>query len=319
MSFSILGTGSGLPSLGKSNADMMAILDTSEDWIESRTGIKERRIHGEESLSDLVREAAKNALADSNVEPEELDLIICATCSADYFTPSMGCILQGEIGAHCPAFDINAACSGFIYALDVAAGYFSRNPKMKILVVGAEAISRLVNWEDRSVSVIFGDGAGAVVLGEGNDLLAIRLTAKSNIEALYAKSIEGNCPFREPKEQDTYLRMDGKGVFKFAVSSMSRDVKEVIQMAGLTQDQIDYVVPHQANMRIIEAAINRLDIDREKFLTNIERRGNTSAAAIPVLLDEANKAGRFQKGNLLVMSSFGAGLTTGACVLRWNR
>lgn len=319
MSFSILGTGSGMPSICKTNEDLMEIMETNDEWIRSRTGIEERRICGEESLTDITVDAARNALADSGVAAEELDLIICATCSSDYMTPSMACMVQSKIGAKCPAFDINAACSGFVYALDVAAGYFARNPKMKILILGTEKISRLVNWEDRSISVIFADGAGAVVLGEGDDLLSILLTAEGNEHALIARTPAGNCPFREEEEVNTDLYMDGKEVFKFAVSAMVRDVKDVLAKAGLESSEIDYMLPHQANLRIIKAAMNRLDIDRDKYLINIQRKGNTSAAAIPVLLDEANKAGTFKKGNLLVMSSFGAGLTTGACVIRWGK
>ncbi len=319
MSFRILGTGSGLPSLCITNDDLSKVMDTSDEWIRTRTGIEKRRICGEETITDLAETAAKRALEDSGVSAEELDLIICATLSADYITPSMACVLQERLGAKCPAFDLNAACTGFLYAMDVAAGYFARNDKMKILIVAAEAISKLVDWRERNTSVIFADGAGAVVLGEGNDLLAIRLTAKGNTHALAAPNISGNCPFRQGEVKETFLEMDGKEVFRFAVSSMCRDIKAVMKLAGVTGEEIDYVLPHQANMRILDSAINRLDIDGEKFLTNINCRGNTSAAAIPLLLDEANKAGTLKKGNLLAMSSFGGGLTTGACILRWSK
>lgn len=319
MSFCILGTGSELPSLCISNEDLAEIMDTNEEWIRTRTGIEERRICGEETITDLAEQAAKKALEDSGVLAEELDLIICATLSPDYVTPSMACLLQARLGAKCPAFDLNSACTGFLYALDVAAGYFARNSKMKILIVAAEAISKLVDWKDRSISVIFADGAGAVVLGEGQDLLAIRLTAKGNPHALSAPNITGNCPFRKEKVQESYLQMDGKEVFRFAVSSMCRDIKAVMKLACVSGEDVDYVLPHQANMRILDSAMSRLDIDREKFLTNINCRGNTSAAAIPLLLDEANKAGKLKKGNLLAMSSFGGGLTTGACILRWSK
>ncbi len=319
MSFSILGTGSALPEHIVTNDMLSHMVDTSDEWIQSRTGIMERRICTKETAADLAVRAAKKAMENSQCTADELDLIICATISADYATPSMACAVQMELGAVCPAFDINAACSGFVYALDVAAGYFSRNPNQKILVVAAEAMSRLVDWEDRSTCVLFGDGAGALVLGQGNDLLAIEIGAKGNIAPLYKQNDWGNSPFHENMQMSTYLHMDGQEVFRFAVTAMVQSVEQVLQEAALSKEDITYLLSHQANIRILDAAIGRLKLPKEKCLTNILTRGNTSAACIAILLDEANRSGKLSKDDVLAITAFGGGLTTGACVLRWSK
>lgn len=327
MTFCILGTGSALPSRIITNEELSRMVDTSDEWIRTRTGITERRVCTKESITDLAFQAAQKALADSNCSADELDLIICATISADYTTPSMACILQKQLGAVCPAFDINAACTGFIYALDVAAGYFARKPDQKILVVAAEAMSRLVDWQERSTCVLFGDGAGAVLLGKGNDLLAIQTGAKGNISSLYARNGWGNSPFHtktddhldECLNENQYLHMDGQEVFRFAVTSMVQTIEQVLLEANLTKEDITYLIPHQANIRILDSAINRLQLPKDKCLTNIAVRGNTSAACVAILLDEANREGRLKKNDLLALTAFGGGLTTGACILRWNR
>lgn len=321
MSFSILGTGSALPVQMITNDDLSQIVETSDEWIQSRTGIQKRHIVSNESVTELAYEAALKALSDSNTKAEELDLIICATISADYITPSMACILQQRLGAKCPAFDINAACTGFLYGMDVADGYFSRKPEQKILLVAAEQMSRIVDWTDRSTCVLFGDGAGAAVLGKGKDLLAIQIGAEGKIEPLYAHHQHGNCPFSGDKEieQDTYIKMDGQEVFRFAVTAMTQTVESVLQEAGLSKENLSYLLPHQANIRIIDAACSRLKLPKEKCLSNIAKCGNTSAAGIAILLDEANKSGLLQKGDLLALTAFGGGLTTGACLLRWGK
>lgn len=321
MSFTILGTGSALPGHIVTNEDLSCMVNTSDEWIRSRTGIRQRRVCSGESLTDLAYQAALLALEDSCCEAGELDLIICATVSADYVLPSLACVLQARLGAHCPAFDVNAACTGFLYGLDIAAGYFARNPQQKILLVGADAMSRLVDWQERSTCVLFGDGAGAVVLGAGNDLLAIELSAQGDIAPLYVPNSWGNSPFHQTKEsqQKPYLVMDGQEVFRFAVTSMVQTVEQVLHRAGVSKEEIAYLLPHQANIRIIDAAVNRLKLPQEKCLTNIALRGNTSAACVAVLLDEQNRVGRFQNGDLLVLTAFGGGLTTGACILRWNK
>ena len=319
MSFNIIGTGSAYPECSKTNEELSKFIETSDEWITTRTGIKSRHISTSESMLDFCTKAGALALQNASTEAEELDLIICATIRGDTITPSLACMVQKELGAHCPAFDLNAACTGFIYALDVALGYFARKKAKKILVIAAEAMSKLVDWKDRSTCVLFGDGAGAVVLAEGDGLLSIKITASGSKDFLKIDSTAGNCPFAEPSEHNPFLEMNGKEVYKFAVASMCGDLEEVIREAGLTQQNIDFVLPHQANSRIIETAKTKLDIPAEKYRTNIARFGNTSSASIPILLDELNRAGELEEGNTLALSAFGGGLTTGACVIQWKK
>lgn len=316
--FEVMGTGSCFPKCSKTNDDLSEFLDTSDEWISKRTGIRKRAVCTTENLSDLVFEAAKQSLEDAGVKPEELDLILCATMHGDYITPSQACILQKQLGASCPAMDVNAACSGFVYCLDVAAGYFARKKVKKVLVVAGEVMSRLVNWQDRSTCVLFGDGAGAVVLGEGEDLLSSRLTSDGNIPVLNIPHVQGNSPFDQTLKQEPFLSMDGQEVYKFAVTALCADIKDIAQQAGISQTEIDWVVPHQANLRIIHAAANKLSIPWERYLMGIETMGNISAASIPCVLDSANRAGKLRSGQILALTAFGAGLTTGACLLRWS-
>jgi 3-oxoacyl-[acyl-carrier-protein] synthase-3 len=319
MSFNIIGTGSAYPLCAKSNDELSQYVETSDEWISTRTGIKSRYISTSESISDFAEQAAIHALENADTSPEELDLIICATIRGDFMTPSLACVLQKRLGATCPAFDVNAACTGFIYALDIAVGYFARKRAKKILIVAAEEMSKLVDWKDRSTCVLFGDGAGAAVLSEGDGLLSIKLSASGSEDVLRINSTAGNSPFSEISALDPYLFMNGKEVYKFAVAAMCGDLEEVIREAGLSQQDIDFVLPHQANSRIIETAKSKLNIPAERYRTNIERFGNTSSASIPILLDELNRAGELEPGNLLALSAFGGGLTTGACVIQWKK
>jgi 3-oxoacyl-[acyl-carrier-protein] synthase-3 len=318
MSFTIIGTGSAYPECTKTNEELSLRISTSDEWISSRTGIKSRHIMTDGSLCDLAVKAAARALGDSDTKAQDLDLIICATVLGDTLIPSLSCMVQKELAATCPAFDVNAACTGFVYALDIAAGYFARKRAKKILVVAADAMSKLVDWNDRSTCVLFGDGAGAAVLSQGEGLLSIKISASGNEDLLRAESPPGNCPFSEKNTVNPYLQMNGKEVYKFAVAAMCGDLEQVIQEAGLRQEDIDFILPHQANLRIIETAKSKLHIPTERYQTNIERFGNTSSASIPILLDELNKEGSFKKGQLLAMAAFGGGLTTGACVMKWT-
>ena len=315
--FKIIGTGSAYPACSKTNDDLATFIDTSDEWISSRTGIKSRHVCTTETISDLAAAAGKAALQNANMEASELDYIICSTIRGDYITPSLACVVQKAIGANCPAFDVNAACSGFLYALDVAAGYFARGRAKKILIIAAEVMTKMVDWQDRATCVLFGDGAGAVILGEGNNLLSIKLTADGNTDFLRIPNISGNSPFSNDVHQDSFTHMQGQDVYKFAVTSMARDLAEVIQEAGLQQSDVDFVLPHQANMRIIDSAKKRLEIPPEKYYTNIETCGNTSCAGVAMLLDELNRKNMFKPGNILALAAFGGGLTTGACVIRW--
>ena len=315
MAFKILGTGSALPSKKVTNDDLSKMVDTSDEWIISKTGIKTRHILSDESLADIAKAAAESALADAKTDKSEIDLIICATMGADYRSPGLAAILSETMGIPCAAFDVNSACTGFIYALDVADGFFCRKKAKKILVVAADAMSRFVDWTDRATCVLFGDGAGAVLLGAGDGYLSSKLTCEGNAGVLNIPCGAGNL-FAEAKTAP-YLYMNGQEVYRFAVSAMSNDVVDVVTAAGLAMDDISYVLPHQANARIIKAAGDKLGVSRDKILVNIQDCGNMSAASIPVLLDVYNKKGTFKPGDILVMSAFGGGLTTGACVIRW--
>lgn len=322
MSFTIKGTGSAIPKLVVTNEDLSHIVDTSDEWITSRTGVKERRVLSDETLTGLALQAAEKAMADAGTAAEELDLILCATIRGDVLSPSMACLLQGQLGATCPAMDVNAACSGFMYALDVAGAYFQSGRVQKMLVVAAEALSPVVDWQDRTTCVLFGDAAGAVVLEKGEDLLAIRLQARGTPDPLRVTAFPARSPFMkdvpEPEDEVAKVHMNGQDVYRFAVGAMSEGLRGVIAQAGLKDEDVDWVLPHQANIRIIEAAKQRLGIAHERYLHNMERYGNTSAASIPVLLDECRRAGTFRPGDILAMSAFGAGLTSGACLLRWS-
>ncbi len=317
MSFSLIGTGSAYPARCVTNDELSRLVDTSDEWIRTRTGVRERHVLTSESLGDIAYEAAVRALEDAGITPQELDLIICATIRNDYITPSLACVLQKRLGASCISLDINAACSGFLYALDVADGYFARKRVKRVLVVAAEAMSKLLDWTDRATCVLFGDGAGAVVLTEGNDLLSLRISASGNTESLGIPNIEGSCPYSTRAERPQHVFMNGQDVFKFAVHALCHDLEAVIAAAGVRQEDISYVLPHQANGRIIDAAVGKLKIAADRYLTNLERFGNTSAASIPILLDECRRKHMFHAGDLLALSAFGGGFTTGACVLRW--
>ncbi len=318
MSFSIAGTGSALPKRVVTNEQLGCFLDTTDAWIRSRTGIGERHVIVQESLKDLAVQAGLDALRMAGIQASELDLIICATTASDHLIPSLGCEVQSAIGAACPAFDVNAACSGFIYALDIAAGYFCRKPDSTILVIAAEALSRLIDWRQRSTCVLFGDGAGAVVLKSGDDLKAIKLSATGDARTISAKGPKGNSPFALSDDSHPYVSMNGKEVYRFAVSSSVRDLRQVMELAGLAEDDVDLVLLHQANARILDAVASRLGLPQDKFVSNIVHYGNTSAASIPILLDELNRQGSLKPGMVLALSAFGGGLTTGACILRWR-
>jgi 3-oxoacyl-[acyl-carrier-protein] synthase-3 len=318
MSFKILGTGHCVPSRVVTNDELSTFVETSDEWIAQRVGTRERHVCTTESTADLAYQAALQALEMSRTQVSELDLIICATVSGDYASPSLACMTQNLLGATCPAMDVNGACSGFVYALETAAGFFARKKVKKMLVIGGERLSRLVDWTDRNTCVIFGDGAGAVVLGEGDAYLSSKLFARGGDNVIRIPHHDGQAKFNTREPKIPYIYMNGQETFKFAVNAMIGDILEVIREAGLQQSDIAWVVPHQANARIIEAASRKLDIPAEKFGLNIHKYGNTLAASVPILLDELNRAGKFKKGDYLVFSAFGGGLTSAACVVRWE-
>ncbi|MDD2594959.1 MAG: ketoacyl-ACP synthase III [Bacteroidales bacterium] len=316
----ITGTGSAHPSLTVTNEMLADFLDTSDEWIVTRTGIKQRQIISNERLEDLAATAADNALTDAGIKASELDFIICSNVVNEYITPSMSCIIQGKIGAECPCIDINGACAGFIYALDMANSFFQSKSEINtILIVCAEEPTRMVDWQQRNTCVLFGDGAGAVVLTRGNDFKAVKLTSISKSEALYQMRKLESTPFISKDEPDGPLVMKGQDVFKLAVAASLKDIECVVRESGNTYDDVDHYLLHQANIRIIETIRNYINQSEEKFPHNIENYGNTSSASIPILLDELNRNKQLKCGDTLVLSAFGAGFTAGACLFKWSK
>lgn len=315
----IIGTGRAHPAKVVTNAMLETFLDTSDEWIRTRTGITERRLISSERLEDLATEAAMKAIEDAGLTPADIDYIICSNVVNEYITPSLSCIVQGAIGARCATVDVNAACSGFIYALDMADDRLKSGKAKNILVMAAEEPTRMVDWEDRSLCVLFGDGAGAVVVTEGEGLIGSRLTTVSKTDCLhYVRRLEPT-PYITKGELSGPMYMNGKEVFKTAVLSSSRDIKTLLDNAGLQPSDIKYYILHQANLRIIDAIANWLKLDMSHFPTNVERCGNTSSASVPMLLDELAREGKLQRGDKLLLSAFGAGFTTGACIIEWNK
>lgn len=311
----LLGTGSSLPRTQVSNDDLSKFLDTNDEWIYPRTGIKSRHVISDEKLEDLATDAARKAIADAGIEASEIDLIICSNVVNEYITPSLGCIVAYNLGISCPAYDINCACPGFIYAMDMADSFFRSGKVRKVLIVCAEEPSRMINWSDRSVCVLFGDGAGAAVFGEGDNLRATRLSAQPDPDKIYEKHILQHTPYINKEEETVPMVMQGREVFRFAVTTSVRDITEILAECGLQPSQVDYFMIHQANQRIMDGIRERLGLPPEKFPSNIRDHGNSSSASCPILLDECKRAGMFKKGDILVFSAFGAGLLSATAVL----
>ncbi|NLW78433.1 MAG: ketoacyl-ACP synthase III [Ruminococcaceae bacterium] len=322
MSISILGVGSALPKRVLTNDDLSRMVDTSDEWIRTRTGISERHIMMEESVTSMALDAARLAMEDAGVTADEIDFVLCPTLGGDYLTPSLACMVQAGIGAECPAMDMNAACSGFIYSLHIASALLGTGAYRRILVVSSEGLSRFTDWNDRGTAVLFGDGAGAAVLGPGDDLKYMYLSAHGNEVPLHAVFTQGIFPERQPglpEPDGMFFRMDGQEVYKFAVNAITTGITTALDTCGLKPDDVGHVFLHQANMRIIDAARKKLDIPQERYAINIDKVGNISAATIPVLLHWWHRDGLLKKGEILVLSGFGGGFTTGTCVVRWNR
>ena len=321
----IIATGSYLPERVLSNFDLEKMVDTSDEWIRSRTGIAERRISSEsEASSDLGAAAAQEALKRAGLKPEEIDLILVATITPDMFFPSTACFIQDKIGAeHAVAFDIAAACSGFIFGLSIADSYLRSGAFKHILLIGAETLTKVTDWKDRNTCVLFGDGAGAVVLrreeGEAG-ILSTHLFSDGSLSALLNLPGGGS---RNPTSERSlrqglhFIKMNGNETFKVAVRSLEQACREALSHNGLDSSQIDLFIPHQANYRIIQAVASRLDFPLERVYLTLERHGNTSAASIPLALDEAVMSGRVKAKDLLLLSSFGGGMTWASAVIRW--
>lgn len=318
MSFRITGTGSCVPDNIADNKFFEELVETSDEWITTRTGIKTRHILKKQTLLDISIKAAKNALTEAGVKAEDIDLLICSTMQGDYIVPSFACLIQKNINAKCPSYDINAACSGFIYALDIAEKYFKSGKYKKILIVSCDQLSKLIDYNDRSTCVLFGDGAGAAVLECGDCLKYIKLTAKGDDSNLTVKAHFPENPFNDGESKQGFLKMSGQEIFKYAVSTAVKAAKDAEKSTSISLSDIDYFLLHQANGRIIEMVQNQLKQPMEKFPFNYHNYGNTSAASIPLLLDEINKKGKLKKGDMLFLSAFGGGLTSGSCMLQWN-
>ncbi len=317
----IIGTGSCLPETVVTNDDLSKIMDTSDEWISSRTGIRERHLAKEETTAGMSAEAAKKAMQNAGVTADEIDLIIVGTVSADHVTPSCACEVQAQIGAKdAAAFDINAACSGFIFSLNIVNAYLQTGIYKTALIIGAETLSKMIDWNDRSTCVLFGDGAGAAVVraDEAAGLLSFDQGSDgSKGMVLAGRNRTNNNPLVETSKELQYVRMNGQEVYKFAVTAVPESIHKVLEEAKMTPDDIDYFVLHQANIRIIQSVAKRLKVPEEKFPISLDHCGNISAASVPILLDEMNQKGMLQPGMKIVLSGFGGGLTWASAVIVW--
>lgn len=327
VSVGIVGTGSYMPEKVLTNVDLEKIVDTNDEWIVSRTGIKERHVVDQDTpVSELCYQAALRALEDAKVSPEELDLIIVATITPDYVFPATAGLVAERLGAKkAAAFDLEAACTGFLYGVTTGAQFIATGMYKTVLVIGGETLSKILNWEDRGTCILFGDGAGAAVLQpveDGYGFLGYELGTDGSGGKLLSMPGGGSM---HPASLETIgnkmhtIHMTGNEVFKFAVRIMGEAALKALDRAGLKKEDIDCLIPHQANSRIVDSAVKRLGIDPEKVVVNLDRYGNMSAASIPVALDEAARGGRLNYGDILVMVGFGAGLTWGAAVLKWSK
>lgn len=312
----IIGTGSYLPEKVLTNADLESMVDTSDAWIHSRTGISQRHIAADgETTCDLAEHAARRALQAAQISTDSIDLIIVATTTADQVFPSTACLLQERLDIHgCPAFDVQAVCTGFVYALDIVDKFIRTGSCERALVVGAETFSRIIDWSDRGTCVLFGDGAGAVVVesGPAPGILSTHLHADGAYKDLLSVPVGVSTGFRQIIEGTAYTQMQGSEVFKVAVRALGDVVEEALQASGLDKNQVDWLVPHQANLRIINATAKRLDIPMQRVVVTVARHGNTSAASIPLAFDEAVRDGRIQRGQRVIFEGFGGGFTWGS-------
>ena len=318
----IIGTGSALPKKIVSNDMLSEFLDTSDEWITARTGIKTRHIITDERFEDLATEAAGRALDASGLSPDDIDYLICSNVSNLYITPHLSSIIQGNLGIkgpNCPTMDVNAACVGFVHSLDLCDALLATGRARNILLVAAEECTRFCDWNDRNCTVLFGDGAAAVMVTRGDNLLASRLTSVPMPDVIVYKNPMEATPYESGEGIDTRhaLVMKGREVFRMAVTSASRDINQMVADAGLTLDDIDHFLLHQANLRINEAIRDNLKVPEERFPTNVQRFGNTSSASIPLLLDEGVREGRIKRGDTLLLSAFGAGFVTGTMILKY--
>jgi 3-oxoacyl-[acyl-carrier-protein] synthase-3 len=317
----IAGTGSFLPANVVTNADLAKMVDTSDEWVAARTGIRQRHLAAEgETTGDLAFGAAKAALEAAGVTAKDIDLLIVGTTTPDLIFPSTACLLQHRLGANgCPAFDVNAACSGFIYALTVADKFIRSGSAKTALVVGAETLSRMIDWSDRSTCVLFGDGAGAVVLeaSEEAGILSSHIHADGAYKELLWNPVGVSVGFTHEHNHGVRVVMQGSEVFKVAVKTLDRVVEETLAANGIDRHAIDWLIPHQANLRIIQATAKRLDMPMDRVVVTVDKHGNTSSASVPLALDHGVRSGRIQRGQLLLLEAFGGGFTWGSALVRY--
>ncbi len=319
----IIGTGSYAPLNIMTNHQMSELVDTSDEWIVSMTGIKERHISQGENTSDLATKAALEALKDAKVKPEDIDLIIVASTSPDQFVPATACIVQGNIGAsNAMAFDISAACTGFIFALNIGMQFLRTGQCKRALIIGAEVLSKIVDWTDRNTCILFGDGAGAAVIEAGSKKGIISVNSASEgskYELLTCPTVDVKNSFTKGTDNfKATIDMDGKEIFRFAVSIIESSIDRILKENNCTLEDIKYVVCHQANFRIIDFVVKRLKADKDKFYVNLDRYGNTSAASIAIAMDEMNKKDLLKAGDKIILVGFGGGLTYGASLIEWT-
>ncbi|GAA6267004.1 MAG: ketoacyl-ACP synthase III [Clostridiales bacterium] len=320
MTTRIIGTGSYVPEQIVTNDDLSKIVETNDEWIRSRTGIRERRIATEDGTSDMAAKAAARAIEQAAILPEEIDLILLATSSPDSCFPNGACEVQAKLGAvNAACYDISAACTGFVFALSTAHAFISAGIYKTALVIGADVLSKLIDWTDRGTCVLFGDGAGAaVVRADETGILGLNMHSNGEKGGVLTCGSRSNGNFLLGRKPELgYMTMDGQEVFKFAVKKVPECMNEVLRETGYTTQDIDHFVIHQANFRIIESIAKRLKVDVDKFPANMERYGNTSGASVPILLDELNRKGQLKRGEKMILSGFGAGLTWGAILLEW--
>jgi len=319
----ITGIGRYLPENVVTNDMFAKIIDTSDEWITSRTGIKERRISVTENNSELAVNAAKAALESASVSADEIDLIIVATMTPDAYFPSTAALVQGVLGAkNATGFDISAACSGFVFALNTATQMIRTGQHKKALVIGSEMVSKLLDWTDRSTCVLFGDGAGAVVVESAEEegvIYSVTGTDGSRPDVLLSWALPISNPFGEREEKSRFIKMDGREVFKFATRVIPEIIDNILSANNLTINDIAHIVPHQANYRIIESAAERFNISTDRFYMNLDKCGNTSAASIPIALAEMSDKGLLKKGEYIIIAGFGGGLTWGGSLIRWTK
>ena len=318
MSLKIIGMGKGVPERCVTNDELAGFLDTDDEWIVTRTGISTRYVCTHESLTDLSVVASRQAIDKAKLSASDIDLIICSTIGGDYRTPALACSVAELIGTECPAFDINAACTGFIYALETATGYFAIGKAKNILIICAEMMTSHADWNERNTCVLFGDGAAACVVTTGDALKYISLSAIPDKTILNMPANTGNSPYMENKVEKGFLHMQGQEVFKFAVNIVGPQIEQALGALNITAEQIDWYVVHQANKRIIDSIRRKLRQPEDKFPVNIGKYGNLSSVSIPLLLYEMLDEGKIKPGDTLFMTAFGAGLTAGSCIMVWE-